>query len=138
MAEPIQHDGAWWHQQPDGSWLRWNDATQAWEPWAGSMGATQQAHPGATQPVHHNGAWWQQRPDGSWLRWNVATEAWEPWTGDAEPDQGAATQAQPGAASGGSDDVFDQIRKLAELKDQGILSEEEFAAKKQALLDKLG
>ena len=131
MAEPIQHDGAWWHQQPDGSWLRWNDETQAWEPWAGNAVATQQQpRTQASQPVHHNGAWWQQQPDGSWLRWNEASQAWEPWTGAAQP---TATQAQQG-----SGDVFDQIRKLAELKDQGILSEEEFSAKKQALLDKLG
>ena len=131
MAEPIQHDGAWWHQQPDGSWLRWNDETQAWEPWAGNAVATQQqTRTQASQPVHHNGAWWQQQPDGNWLRWNETSQAWEPWTGAAQP---AATQAQPG-----SGDVFDQIRKLAELKDQGILSEEEFSAKKQALLDKLG
>jgi hypothetical protein len=135
MAEPIQHNGAWWHPQPDGSWLRWNDESQAWEPWAGGMGAaTQTAYAAATpQPVHHNGAWWQQQPDGSWLRWNEQSRSWEPWSG-AQP---GAQPAQAGAQAGGSGDVFDQIRKLAELKDQGIVSEEEFAAKKQTLLDKL-
>jgi hypothetical protein len=147
MAEPIQHNGAWWHQQPDGSWLRWNDANQAWEPWAGGMGAGIGAAgyqpAGAAQPIHHNGAWWQQRPDGGWLRWNDTNQAWEPWVGEAQPGQAAglgaaATTAPAQPAQAGSDDVFDQIRKLAELKDQGILSEEEFATKKQALLDKLG
>jgi hypothetical protein len=129
MAEPIQHDGAWWHQQPDGSWLRWNDETKAWEPWAGNATAMQQpAWTQTAQPVHHNGAWWQQQPDGSWLRWNDDTQAWEHWAGDAQPAQGQQ----------GSGDVFDQIRKLSELKEQGIVSEEEFTAKKQALLDKLG
>lgn len=129
MAEPIQHDGAWWHQQPDGSWLRWNQDTEAWEAWAGNA-TTTTMQPGATQPVHHNGAWWQQQPDGSWLRWNDQGQTWEPWAGSVQPSQ---SPGQPG-----SGDVFDQIRKLAELKDQGIVSDEEFSAKKQALLDKLG
>jgi Short C-terminal domain len=137
MAEPIQHNGAWWHQQPDGSWLRWNEEKQVWEPWAGNAMATAQqatyAQPAQapTQPVHHNGAWWQQQPDGSWLRWNDDTGTWEPWSGAAQPSQ---QQVQTASGSG---DVFDQIRKLAELKDQGILSEEEFTSKKQTLLDKL-
>jgi hypothetical protein len=133
MAEPVQHNGAWWHQQPDGSWLRWNEDTQTWEPWAGNMTTTvqQPVAQTAAQPVHHNGAWWQQRPDGGWLRWNEQAQTWEPWAGGAQPTQ---TQVQ---AQSGSGDVFDQIRKLAELKDQGILSEEEFSAKKQTLLDKL-
>ena len=85
------------------------------------------------EPIQHNGAWWHQQPDGSWLRWNDQSRSWEAWTG-AQP--GAQVSSQPAAS--GEGDVFDQIRKLAELKDQGILSEEEFAAKKQTLLDKLG
>jgi hypothetical protein len=31
MTEPIQRDGAWWSQQPDGGWLRWNAHSEAWE-----------------------------------------------------------------------------------------------------------
>ena len=31
MAEPIRWQDAWWHQQPDGSWLRFNEQTQEWE-----------------------------------------------------------------------------------------------------------
>jgi len=42
---------------------------------------------------------------------------------------GASTQAAP--------DVADQIRKLSELRDQGILSEDEFTAKKAELLERL-
>ena len=34
MAEPIRHEDAWWHQQPDGTWLRFNESTQTWEPQA--------------------------------------------------------------------------------------------------------
>jgi hypothetical protein len=132
MTEPIQHNGAWWHQQPDGSWLRWNEETEAWEPWTGNATTTTQQPAGTqtAQPVHHNGAWWQRQPDGGWLRWNDQGQLWERWESSAQP-----TQAQ---AEAGSGDVFDQIRKLSELRDQGILSEEEFSAKKQALLDKLG
>lgn len=39
--------------------------------------------------------------------------------------------------SGGGDDVLAQIEKLSSLKEKGILSEEEFAQKKTALLEKL-
>lgn len=39
--------------------------------------------------------------------------------------------------SSGGDDVLGQIEKLAKLKEQGILSEEEFADKKTKLLEKL-
>jgi type IV pilus assembly protein PilA len=32
MAEPVRWQDQWWHQQPDGSWLRFNEQTQSWEP----------------------------------------------------------------------------------------------------------
>lgn len=32
MAEPIRWQDQWWHQQPDGSWLGFNEQTQTWEP----------------------------------------------------------------------------------------------------------
>lgn len=31
MAEPKMIGGAWWTQQPDGSWLRFDDAVQQWK-----------------------------------------------------------------------------------------------------------
>lgn len=34
-------------------------------------------------------------------------------------------------------DIPDQIKKLSDLKDQGVLSEEEFESKKQELLSKM-
>lgn len=43
---------------------------------------------------------------------------------------------QAGNASGGND-ILSQIEKLAKLKEQGILTEEEFANKKTALLEQL-
>jgi membrane protease subunit (stomatin/prohibitin family) len=45
--------------------------------------------------------------------------------------QAAAPQAAP--AAGGSS-MIDQLKQLGELKDQGILTEEEFAAQKAKLL----
>lgn len=42
--------------------------------------------------------------------------------------------AAPAAAAPAEDDVFVTIQKLAVLKDQGILTEEEFSAKKAQLL----
>ncbi|MGH2809239.1 MAG: type IV pilin protein [Actinomycetota bacterium] len=33
MAEPVRWQDQWWHQQPDGSWLRFNEQTQNWEPY---------------------------------------------------------------------------------------------------------
>jgi hypothetical protein len=37
-------------------------------------------------------------------------------------------------AAPAQDDVYEQLRKLGELKDKGILTEQEFAAKKSQLL----
>ncbi|KAL9650314.1 hypothetical protein ABK040_014968 [Willaertia magna] len=47
---------------------------------------------------------------------------------------GSGTSATSGNKSGGSDDYIDQLRKLAELKNAGILTEEEFQAKKKKIL----
>ena len=50
---------------------------------------------------------------------------------DAEPSSSEPSSSEP------TPDIPNQIRGLAELKDQGILTEEEFNAKKQDLLDRL-
>lgn len=47
----------------------------------------------------------------------------------AQPIQVQAAPAQP--------DALEQLQKLAQLKDAGIISEEEFAAKKADLLSKI-
>jgi hypothetical protein len=49
----------------------------------------------------------------------------------APPPPAPAPVAEP---AGGGDDTVEQIKKLAELRDAGILTEEEFAAKKAQLL----
>ena len=46
MAEPVRWQDAWWYQQADGSWVRFNDATQEWEPVAA------QAQAGDAQPAY--------------------------------------------------------------------------------------
>ncbi|MNB67242.1 hypothetical protein D3C81_309200 [compost metagenome] len=48
--------------------------------------------------------------------------------------QEKAGKKEQSADSKESVDVVDQIKRLAELRDQGILTEEEFSAKKQKLL----
>jgi hypothetical protein len=57
---------------------------------------------------------------------------------DARLDQLEAQQAQapaPAPAAGGmSDDTVHQLQQLAQLKDQGILTEEEFNQQKMKLL----
>ena len=47
------------------------------------------------------------------------------------------TEPVPVASASGNPDIPDQIRKLAELRDAGILTEEEFEAKKQSLLERM-
>ncbi len=43
----------------------------------------------------------------------------------------------PAASGSGEPDIFEQIKKLAELRDSGILTTQEFETKKKSLLDKL-
>lgn len=61
----------------------------------------------------------------------AAAQAAAPVT--AAPAPPAADPAPP-AASGLTDDVVDQLKKLAELRDAGILTDDEFAAKKAKIL----
>jgi uncharacterized membrane protein YhaH (DUF805 family) len=59
----------------------------------------------------------------------------EPGEPDLKPaDLISGFKAAPDRAT---DDTADQIKKLADLKEAGVLTEEEFAAKKQALLDRM-
>lgn len=39
MADPIRWQERWWHQQPNGSWLLFNEETQTWETYSGPMGS---------------------------------------------------------------------------------------------------
>ena len=52
----------------------------------------------------------------------------------AEPEYVQAAPPPPPAAGGMTDDAINQLKELAQLKDQGILTEEEFAAQKAKIL----
>ncbi len=57
----------------------------------------------------------------------------------AQQEEQQAQQAAPPApapppAGGGEESMIDQLKQLGELKEQGILTEEEFAAQKAKLL----
>jgi hypothetical protein len=55
--------------------------------------------------------------------------------GGADAPQEAATGQEPTPATGLPADVIDQLKQLAALKDQGVLTEEEFAAQKAKILN---
>jgi len=57
----------------------------------------------------------------------------------AQPQYAQPQYAQPQpppttSASSGADEMLDQLRKLGELRDQGVLTDEEFAAQKARIL----
>lgn len=52
----------------------------------------------------------------------------------AEQQAEAAQQAAPAPAESAADDLTAQLEALAKLRDQGILTDEEFAAKKAQIL----
>lgn len=63
----------------------------------------------------------------------VSKRQGERWAAQEEPQAPMqAEQQAPPAPAGGS--MIDQLKELGELKEQGILTEEEFAAQKAKLL----
>jgi hypothetical protein len=52
----------------------------------------------------------------------------------AEPPYPQPAPPPPAAASSGTDDMLEQLRQLGDLKDKGILTDEEFAAQKARIL----
>lgn len=61
---------------------------------------------------------------------NVSRRQAEKWS-EEQPQQ---AQAAPAPAASSQDDQIEQLEKLGQLKQQGILTEEEFAAKKAQIL----
>lgn len=53
---------------------------------------------------------------------------------DAQAQQPAAPVAAPAEAAPSSDDLINRLKELANLKDQGILTDEEFNAQKAKIL----
>jgi Short C-terminal domain len=52
----------------------------------------------------------------------------------AEQDQQQYAEAPAAPAAGGGDDTIAQLKELGDLRDQGVLTDEEFAAQKAKLL----
>ena len=81
---------------------------------------------GTAGAVHH-------RQEQRWAR-----QEQEQYDQQVMEQQAAAYQAQqaapPAAAAPAEPDITAQLQQLAQLKEQGILTEEEFAAKKKQLL----
>jgi BMFP domain-containing protein YqiC len=53
---------------------------------------------------------------------------------EAQQQQAAPAAAPPQPAGGLSNEVIEQLKQLAQLKDAGVLTQEEFDAQKQKLL----
>jgi hypothetical protein len=56
------------------------------------------------------------------------------WSAQEEEQYQQQQAAAPPPAAAPAEDPIEQLKKLAELKDQGILTEEEFAAQKAKIL----
>jgi hypothetical protein len=63
----------------------------------------------------------------------VSRRQGERWAQQEAPQQAAPPPAAAAPAAGG-ESTIDQLKELGELKSQGILTEEEFAAQKAKLL----
>ena len=62
-------------------------------------------------------------------------ERWAAQEQQQYAQQAPPPQAPPAAPAGGGASTIDQLKELGELKAQGILTEEEFAAQKAKILD---
>lgn len=64
----------------------------------------------------------------------VSKRQGERWAQQEEQQAAQQAPAAPAASPAGEESVIDQLKQLGELKAQGILTEEEFAAQKAKLL----
>jgi hypothetical protein len=58
----------------------------------------------------------------------------QPAEGEGAPAEEAPAQAAPAPASAAGGDYTEELEKLAKLKDEGVITAEEFEAKKKQLL----
>jgi hypothetical protein len=65
----------------------------------------------------------------------VSRRQGERWAQQEEQQLQQQAPAAPAAPAAGGQSVIDQLKELGELKAQGILTEEEFAAQKAKLLN---
>ena len=73
-----------------------------------------------------------RRQQNRWAEQDQA--AYEQQQAAYEQGQAAAAQSAPPPASSGGDDVIAQLEQLGQLRDQGTLTDEEFAAQKAKIL----
>lgn len=64
---------------------------------------------------------------------NVSRRQAQRWAAEEQPQQ-QYQEVTPAPAAPSQDDQIEQLEKLGQLRDQGILTPEEFAAKKQQIL----
>jgi len=64
----------------------------------------------------------------------VSRRQGERWAAQEAPEQPVAAPPAQAAPAAAGDSTIDQLKELGELKAQGILTEEEFAAQKAKLL----
>ena len=69
-----------------------------------------------------------RRQAGRWAQQDAQQQQYQ------EPPPQYQQPPPPPAASGGSGDMIEQLKQLAELKDQGVLTEAEFAVQKSRIL----
>jgi hypothetical protein len=67
-------------------------------------------------------------------RWEKKAQAEQPQQQQAQPQPVAQPAPAAPAAGGGMDDKIEQLKQLGELHQQGILTDEEFAAQKAKIL----
>lgn len=65
---------------------------------------------------------------------NVSRRQAARWNEQAQAEQAQQTAAAPAPQVSSTDDQIAELQKLAELKDQGILTQAEFDAKKTQIL----
>ena len=65
----------------------------------------------------------------------VSRRQYNRWSQQAEGAEPAAPAPQAAPAAGGEDDRIAKLKELGQLKDQGVLTDEEFAAEKARILD---
>ena len=77
---------------------------------------------------------WSKKDQAAYAEQQPQQQYAQPAPQYAQPAPQYVQAAPPPPAAPPADDMFEKLRQLAELKDQGILTEEEFAAQKARVL----
>jgi hypothetical protein len=77
---------------------------------------------------------WSQQDQSAYAEQQYAQPVYAQPQYAPPPQYAQPAPAAPAAASSGTDDMLQQLRELGQLKDQGILTEAEFAAQKAKIL----